>query len=97
MTLACIMRLIPATPIADNKPPMVVGIRQTSSATNITMEIGSPLADEATANCEKGIKVVQTIKKIRDRATSKIVKAISLGVLVRLAPSTKAIIRSKNP
>ena len=42
MTLACIIRLIPATPIADNKPPIVVGIRQTSNATKITIEMGSP-------------------------------------------------------
>ena len=32
ITLACIMRLMPATPMADSSPPMVVGIRHTSSA-----------------------------------------------------------------
>jgi len=33
ITLACIMRLMPATPTADSRPPMVVGIRHTSSDT----------------------------------------------------------------
>ena len=32
MTFACSMRLIPATPIAESNPPMVVGIRQTNRA-----------------------------------------------------------------
>ncbi len=30
-TLCCITRSMPAIPIADNKPPIVVGIKQTSS------------------------------------------------------------------
>ena len=34
MTLAPSIRLMPATPMADSRPPMVVGIRQTSSATS---------------------------------------------------------------
>ena len=32
-TLCCITRSMPAMPIADNRPPIVVGIRHTSSAT----------------------------------------------------------------
>ena len=31
-TLCCTSRSIPAMPIADNSPPIVVGIRQTNSA-----------------------------------------------------------------
>ena len=97
MTLACIIRLMPATPIADNRPPIVVGIKQTNNATKTTMDIGSPLPEDSTANCEKGNKVTHTSKNISVSATNKMVSAISFGVLVRLAPSTKAIIRSKNP
>ena len=37
ITLACIMRLMPATPMADSSPPMVVGIRHTSSAISTVM------------------------------------------------------------
>jgi hypothetical protein len=42
ITLACIMRLMPATPMADSRPPMVVGIRHTSSATSTVMPTGRP-------------------------------------------------------
>ena len=42
ITLACIIRPMPATPIADSNPPMVVGIRQTSSATSTVIETGVP-------------------------------------------------------
>ncbi len=42
MTFACIMRLIPATPMAESNAPMVVGIRQTSSAMSAVMVIGVP-------------------------------------------------------
>ncbi len=42
MTLACIMRLMPATPIADSSPPMVVGIRHTSSAMSAVIVTGVP-------------------------------------------------------
>ena len=37
MTFLRISRSMPAMPMADSRPPMVVGIRQTSSAT-ITVE-----------------------------------------------------------
>ena len=40
ITLACIMRLMPAMPMADSRPPMVVGIRHTSSATSTVMRHG---------------------------------------------------------
>jgi hypothetical protein len=42
ITLACIMRLMPATPTADNRPPMVVGIRHTSSATSAVSDTTVP-------------------------------------------------------
>jgi hypothetical protein len=41
-TLARIMRPMPATPIADSSPPIVVGIRQTSSATSTVIDTGVP-------------------------------------------------------
>ncbi len=34
-TLRCITRSIPAMPIAESKPPIVVGMRQTSNAIRI--------------------------------------------------------------
>ena len=41
-TLARIMRPIPATPIADSNPPMVVGMRHTSNATSTVIVTGVP-------------------------------------------------------
>jgi len=48
ITLAWIMRSMPAMPIAESRPPMVVGIRQTSSATSTVIVIGVPWPAEAT-------------------------------------------------
>jgi hypothetical protein len=42
ITLAWIIRSMPAMPIADNRPPIVVGIRHTSSATRIAIDTGAP-------------------------------------------------------
>ncbi len=42
MTFACIMRLIPATPMADSSPPMVVGMRHTSKAISAVIVMGVP-------------------------------------------------------
>ncbi len=42
MTLKRISRSMPAMPIADNSPPIVVGIRQTSSAISTVTEIAAP-------------------------------------------------------
>src|SRR5690606_35651173 len=94
-TLAFIMRLIPATPTADNKAPIVVGIRHTNKAIRAVIETGEPWPVSTVAKLEKGNKVTQTSRKISVRATSKIFKAISLGVPPRLAPSTIAIMRSR--
>ena len=41
-TLKRVTRSIPAMPIADSRPPIVVGIRHTSSAMRITVETGVP-------------------------------------------------------
>ena len=42
MTFAWIMRSMPAIPMAESSPPMVVGIRHTSRATSTVTVIGVP-------------------------------------------------------
>ena len=86
---------MPATPIAESSPPIVVGIRHTNSATKAVMVIGAPIFAVATLYSENGNRVTMTIRNTRVSATSKMVKAISLGVFWRLAPSTIEIIRSR--
>ena len=44
MTFAWIMRSMPAMPIAERSPPMVVGMRQTSNATSTVMVMGAAFA-----------------------------------------------------
>ncbi len=91
------MRLIPATPMADSRPPIVVGIRQTSSATSTVMvtTLPLPLPAASTLYCENGNRVAVARTNTMVSATSRIVSAISFGVLRRLAPSTMAIMRSR--
>jgi len=48
-TFFCIIRPMPATPMADNSPPMVVGIRQTSSAIRTVRVVGAPAPVTLTA------------------------------------------------
>ena len=52
ITLACIMRLMPATPMADSRPPMVVGIRHTSRAISTVSPTTCPLPVSSTAKDE---------------------------------------------
>jgi hypothetical protein len=85
ITLACIMRLMPATPMADSRPPIVVGIRQTSSATSTVMLTTAP-GRRLHAEHRKGSSVTVTTRKTMVSATSRMVSAISLGVFWRLAP-----------
>ena len=94
MTFLPIIRLMPATPMADNKPPMVVGIRQTSRATRTVTVIGVPTPAEFTLNSENGSSVAVASRKARVSATSRMVRAISFGVFWRLAASTIPIMRS---
>ena len=42
ITFAWIMRSMPAMPIAESRPPIVVGIRQTSSAISTVTVTGVP-------------------------------------------------------
>lgn len=89
MTLAPSIRLIPATPIADSNPPIVVGIRHTNSATSTVILTGLP------PQAENGQSVTVASSSTMVSASSRMVRAISLGVLRLVAPSTIAIIRSR--
>ncbi|MNN19654.1 hypothetical protein D3C81_1329040 [compost metagenome] len=68
---------------------MVVGISVTSNAAR---KISGRLPPTKWAN---GCKVTTTIRKIRVRPISRMSRAISFGVFCRLAPSTRAIMRSR--
>src|SRR5579872_1909906 len=95
-TLCCMTRSIPAMPIAESKPPMVVGIRQTSSEIN-TATLGTlPDPAELTLKAANGCSVTTARRKISVKPAIRIFSAISLGVFCRSAPSTSAIIRSRN-
>ncbi|CAB3774007.1 hypothetical protein LMG30113_07400 [Burkholderia paludis] len=96
ITFACIIRLMPATPIADSRPPIVVGIRHTSSATSAVIVTTWPAFIASTANVENGSSVAVASSITIVSATSRIVSAISFGVFLRFAPSTIAIMRSRN-
>jgi hypothetical protein len=49
ITLAWIMRSMPAMPIAESRPPIVVGMRQTKSAVSTVIVIGAPVPTSLTA------------------------------------------------
>ena len=80
---------MPAIPMAGSKPPIVVGIKQTSKATRV---ITSSLVPTKAAS---GKSVTTINKKISVKTASKIERAISFGVFWRFAPSTRAIMRSR--
>ena len=86
---------MPAIPIADNRPPMVVGIKQTSSATSTVSVTGCPAPAAFTLKREKGRRVTVAKRKMIVSAASRMLSAISLGVFWRLAPSTIEIMRSR--
>jgi hypothetical protein len=87
-TLRCTSRSIPAMPIADSSAPMVVGIRQTSSATSTGTLTDAPEYPAI------GPSVSATTTNTIDSEASRMFRAISFGVFCRAAPSTSAIIRS---
>ena len=89
-TLRRTSRSMPAIPIADSSAPIVVGISATSSEISVVSEIG------VCANRPNGRSVATTIMKISVSPASRMLSAISFGVLRRSAPSTSAIIRSRN-
>ena len=69
---------MPAMPIADSSAPMVVGMRQTSSATSTTTETEPP------PKLAKGTSVTTTGKKTMVSTASRIVRAISFGRLLTI-------------
>ncbi len=93
---------MPAMPIADSKAPMVVGIKATSRATNATpatpfsvsVRVSGAAACHCLAKIAIGCMVATASRKMMVSAASRMLSAISFGVFCRLAPSTKAIIRS---
>ena len=96
ITLRCKSLSIPLMPMALSKPPMVVGIKQTSSAINTGIvkfcDIGKPDAERL---YPKNAGSVATAKRnMIDKPERSIERAISFGVFWRLAPSTSAIILS---
>jgi hypothetical protein len=70
---------MPAIPMAESKPPIVVGIRQINKAINTVMVMGVPCPATSTLNWEKGSNVMHTTKNMMVKLESKILKAISLG------------------
>ncbi len=88
-TLKRATRSMPAMPMADRSPPIVVGMRHTRRATRATVLTVVP------AKSPNGRRVTVAIRKTIVRPASRIASAISLGVRWRLAPSTSAIIRSR--
>src|SRR6202521_2178954 len=88
-TLCCTRRSMPAMPIAESRPPIVVGIRQTSRETSTNTVCGDP------EYIAKGCRVTTASRKMMVRPASRMLSAISFGVFCRSAPSTKAIILSR--
>ena len=94
-TLAWFKRLIPAIPIAESNAPIVVGAKHTSNATKEVTEIGFTFPAWLAEKIEYEYNETVTNKNIIVNATNKICNAISLGVFLREAPSTIAIILSR--
>lgn len=65
---------MPAIPMAESKPPIVVGISVTNSATSVVTEICAPDHDPIPTI------VTTAIKKISVKPASRTSSAISLGV-----------------
>ena len=106
MMLARRARSMPAMPMAASRAPIVVGIRQTSRATSVGTSVprllhrlgrcrGSPSCTARRCSAI-GQSAAVTIRKISVKADSTSDRAISLGVRWRMAPSTRAIMRSRN-
>ncbi|MPN44786.1 hypothetical protein SDC9_192351 [bioreactor metagenome] len=79
----------------ESSAPIVVGARQTSSATTLVMEIAAPAPACLLAKAVNGSSVPETTRKMIVSVTRRICSAISFGVFLREAPSTIAIILSR--
>src|SRR5574337_638578 len=91
MTLNRVTRSIPAIPIADSRPPIVVGIKQTVKAIRVETVSGT------CTNKAIGYSVTITIIKIMVKLTSKVFKAISFGVFLRDQEDAAAVLNSAAP
>jgi len=89
-------RSMPAMPIADSNPPIVVGMRHTSSATYTAIVGASPAPAALTLYSAYGTSVATANRKMIVRPAIRMFSAISFGVFWRSAPSTSAIMRSRN-
>ncbi len=89
ITLCRMRRSMPAIPMAGRRPPMVVGMRQTRSATRTGTAIVTPLY------AAKGERVATTTIKRTVSPTRRISRAISFGVFCRFALSTIEIMWSR--
>jgi hypothetical protein len=89
-TLRRTRRSMPAMPIALSSAPIVVGMSATSSAIRVVTEIS------VFANSANGRSVATTTRNTSVSPASRMLSAISFGVLRRSAPSTREIMRSRN-
>ena len=95
-TLCCITRSMPAMPMAESRPPIVVGIRHTSSEISTVTEGAEPLPLACTLKAANGCSVTTANRNISVSPAITMLRAISFGVFCRWAPSTSAIMRSRN-
>ncbi len=95
-TLCCITRSMPAIPMAESRPPIVVGIRQTNSEISTVTEGACPLPLAETLYIANGCSVTTASRNTSVNPAITMFSAISLGVFCRSAPSTSAIMRSRN-
>lgn len=80
---------MPAMPMAESSPPIVVGISVTSSAASTGTEGATPL------KLASPTTLATATRNTMVSPASRISSAISLGVFWREAPSTSAIMRSR--
>ncbi len=85
---------MPEMPMAEMRPPIVVGMRQTRRAMRSSGGIGAPSLE---AQAAKTGRLATAARKMRVKAASRMVRAISPGVLRRVAPSMREIMRSRKP
>ena len=64
-TLSRMSRSMPAMPMAESRPPIVVGIRQTSSAPSAVTVMGVPAPATRTLKSENGSSVAVVTRKMR--------------------------------
>ena len=93
-TLCCMTRSMPAMPMAESSPPMVVGIRQTSSEINTVIVGGDAGACRADAVDRVGLQGDDGQQEDDGQAGQQDRERDLVGRLLPLAPSTSAIIRS---